>query len=137
MQASDLNEADAYDKSTKKVNDWIDRQNDDAVLPSGDFIVESFPDGPHEDLLDKVDIVVVTPESTPWRQNPYRSLTGRSTVLEVMHGDAGELGYIKGRCPSGLPFLGMHAHFPQHETKHPSVSNGSPLHLIVSRAPTL
>ena len=70
-QGSGLSKADVYEKSTKKVYDWINRQGDEARVPSGDMICEVFPDGPHAQTLGMVDIVVVTPESTPSRQNPY------------------------------------------------------------------
>ena len=63
FQASDdLSKADVYDNSSRKAYGWIGRQNDEALIPKGDSIVRSFPDGPHDELLDKVDIVVVTPE---------------------------------------------------------------------------
>jgi len=56
------------------VHDWINRKDASAEIFRYKLLVNSFPDGPHEELLEKVDIVVVTPESTSWRASLSCSL---------------------------------------------------------------
>ena len=74
FQASgDLSKADVYSHSTQKAYDWISRRVDEARIPRGDHIAESFPHGPHDGSLRKVDIVVVTPERESSRPNPTQS----------------------------------------------------------------
>ena len=68
-----------------------------------------FPDGPHEELLDKVDIVAVTTESMFSHPNPLNP-TDRFTVLEATHGDLGELGYVRGKSPFRTAFLDAYTH---------------------------
>ena len=71
--SGDLSKEDVYSHSTQKAYDWIGRRDEGARIPRGDRIVRSFPHGPHAELLDKVDIVVVTPESVSSRPNPTQS----------------------------------------------------------------
>lgn len=74
FQASgDLSKADVCGHSTQKVSNWISRQDNEAEIPWSRFIVQLFPDGPHDRSLGKVDIVVVTPESASSRPNPNYS----------------------------------------------------------------
>ena len=56
-------------KSTQKVYAWIRDKDEDAELSRGTPIVKSFPDGPHDESLEMVDIVITTPASTSWRAN--------------------------------------------------------------------
>ncbi|KAF9644443.1 hypothetical protein BDM02DRAFT_3190581 [Thelephora ganbajun] len=76
-----LEKADVYNVSTQKVYDWIHNKDEGAMLPRGDPLVEYFPDGPHDQSLEQVDIVVVTPE----------------IVKAMERGVAGELRYIMAR----------------------------------------
>jgi hypothetical protein len=68
LQANDLSLPEVHDESTQKVYDWINRRDKDAEMSRSEPIVDYFPNGPHEKSLGKVDIVVITPDSTPSRQ---------------------------------------------------------------------
>ena len=57
----------------RKHTGWIRNKHEDAEILKGEHLVKLFPGGPHDKLLDQVDIVVVTPESTPLRANPNHS----------------------------------------------------------------
>ena len=68
-------------KSRQKVYAWIRDKDEDAELPRCTPIVESFPDGPHDESQGLVDIVIITPASTSWRSNVSFS---RPTVPQSM-----------------------------------------------------
>jgi len=74
LQASDLSVAEVCSDSMRRVYDWINRKDGSAQLSRHTPLAESFPDGPHEEPLEKVDIVVVTQESTSWRASLSCSL---------------------------------------------------------------
>ncbi|KAF9643228.1 hypothetical protein BDM02DRAFT_1692222 [Thelephora ganbajun] len=61
-----LKKADLYNDSLQTVYDWIHNKDEGAMLPRDDPLVGSFPDGPHDQSLRQLDIVVVTPDSTSW-----------------------------------------------------------------------
>ena len=47
----------------QEVYDWIRRKDASARIPLGSPIVKIFPQGPSEESLEMVDIVIVTPDS--------------------------------------------------------------------------
>ncbi|KAF9648791.1 hypothetical protein BDM02DRAFT_3114786 [Thelephora ganbajun] len=81
-KASGLSKAEASNDSMQNVYDWLLNKckcEDPEILRS--TIVKSFPDGPHDQSLEQVDIVVVTP----------------AIVQAMREGVADELRYIKAR----------------------------------------
>ena len=60
-------------KSTQKIYDWIRDKGEDPELGKRARIAKSFPDGPHDESQELVDIVVVTPASTFRRASLSRS----------------------------------------------------------------
>ncbi|KAF9642972.1 hypothetical protein BDM02DRAFT_3264279 [Thelephora ganbajun] len=81
-KASGLSKAEASNDSMQNVYDWLLNKckcEDPEILRS--TVVKSFPDGPHDQSLEQVDVVVVTP-----------------AIVEAMRrGVADELRYIKAR----------------------------------------
>ena len=63
-QAVNLKLDDVETQSMQGVRDWFHGQVENAMLSDAMRIVKFFPDGPHDELEDLVDIVVVTSAGT-------------------------------------------------------------------------
>ena len=61
-------------ESTQKFSDWIHSKPEDDEIPWDEPLADFFPNGPHDKSKRLVDIVVVTPEGTSCRANPYHLL---------------------------------------------------------------
>lgn len=96
LQASDISQTDVCEGSPQLVYDWINRQGDDTRITRRKPIAKFFPQGPHEETREMVDIVIVTPDSKSSRPDPTHSLIGHSTVTEASLGVMGVLEYHKG-----------------------------------------
>ena len=64
LQAGDLSIAEVCSDSMQGVCDWINRQDESAIISRFTPLVDYFPGDPHEGSPKKVDIVVVTQDST-------------------------------------------------------------------------